>query len=138
MLTLSLHRHQVLFWFLSVIILTMPGIANCKNQGIKIYPDLDRQYYRQEMRNFILFISNYSHDLVTDFIIIPQNRLELLTTTGEPDGPLDFDYISSIDGVPSVSFVVSVFCSPAVSRYSDSPTLLLGSVRDMSEPCRLP
>ena len=42
--------------------------------------------YRQEMRDFVSDISIYAKDKHPNFIIIPQNDIELSTSNGEPDG----------------------------------------------------
>ncbi|MFA6243477.1 MAG: endo alpha-1,4 polygalactosaminidase [Candidatus Hydrogenedentales bacterium] len=55
--------------------------------------------YRQNMRDLVQGISAYARSLEPGFLVVPQNGLELLTTNGEPDGPLDDDYIFSINGV---------------------------------------
>jgi len=54
--------------------------------------------YRQEMRKFVQEISTYTKGKKLDFIIIPQNGQELVTTNGESDGPKADAYISAIDG----------------------------------------
>lgn len=55
--------------------------------------------YRQQMRNFVIDISDYSKKKNPDFIIIPQNGQELLTSGGHPDDPVVQDYIAAIGGV---------------------------------------
>lgn len=55
--------------------------------------------YRQEMRDFVQGISDYAHATDADFIVIPQNGHQLLTTDGESTGTADTDYIAAIDGV---------------------------------------
>ncbi len=55
--------------------------------------------YRQEMRNFVEEISDYAKEKNSKFIIITQNGIELITENGEPDGNLETEYVSSIDGV---------------------------------------
>lgn len=59
-------------------------------------PDHD---FKQEMREFVQSISNNARDVDSDFIIIPQNGHELLTTNGEEAGSAATNYISTIDGV---------------------------------------
>ena len=59
-------------------------------------PDLD---FRQEMRDFVQEISAYAKDIDPDFLIVPQNGQEILTTNSDPDGPLATDYIDAIDAV---------------------------------------
>lgn len=55
--------------------------------------------YRGEMRLFVENISKYAKNINPDFIIIPQNGIELITEDGEPDGNLSLVYIQAIDGV---------------------------------------
>jgi len=59
------------------------------------YPDLD---FKQEMRNFVIGISEYSRTIKTNFIIIPQNGIELVTINGEESDILADSYLSAIDG----------------------------------------
>jgi cysteinyl-tRNA synthetase, unknown class len=59
-------------------------------------PDLD---FRQEMRDFVQEISVYAKNIDPDFLIVPQNGQEILTTNSDPDGPLATDYIDAIDAV---------------------------------------
>jgi cysteinyl-tRNA synthetase len=59
------------------------------------YPDLD---FKQEMRKFVIGISEYSRTIKTDFIIIPQNGIELVTINGEESDSLANSYLSAIDG----------------------------------------
>ncbi len=54
--------------------------------------------YREEMRNFVISISEYSKDKKQGFLIIPQNGVELITKNGEPDGELVYRYVNAIDG----------------------------------------
>jgi cysteinyl-tRNA synthetase, unknown class len=59
-------------------------------------PDLD---FREEMRVFVSDISAYSKALKPGFLIIPQNGVELVTTTGDASGTLSSAYLSAIDAV---------------------------------------
>lgn len=65
------------------------GAAGPEEEGI------DR---RQEMRQLVTDIAEYSRGLSPGFIIVLQNGQELLTEDGEPEGPLCQPYASSIDG----------------------------------------
>lgn len=60
--------------------------------------DLKDQDFKQEMRNFVIGISNYSKEIKPDFNIIPQNGIELVTKNGESTGIPDQEYLNSIDG----------------------------------------
>ncbi len=55
--------------------------------------------YREEMRLFVENISKYAKNHDPNFIVIPQNGIELVTEDGEPNGNLSVAYIESIDGV---------------------------------------
>ena len=58
-------------------------------------PDLD---FKEEMRQFVIGISNYAKGINPDFLILPQNGQEILTTDGELTSPLAIEYIAAIDG----------------------------------------
>jgi len=55
--------------------------------------------YKQEMRDFVIGISQYSKSLKQDFIVIPQNGIELVTDNGEETGQPDIAYLNAIDAV---------------------------------------
>ena len=65
----------------------------CKKNN---FPDLD---FRQEMRNFVQEISTYSKNIDSDFLIIPQNGADLVSSTGDEDGTPELTYINAIDGI---------------------------------------
>jgi cysteinyl-tRNA synthetase len=69
------------------------SLISCNNEDEN--PDL---YFRQEMRNFVIAISAYSKLNNPNFLIIPQNGVELVTSDSNEDGPLASDYLSAIDG----------------------------------------
>ena len=54
--------------------------------------------YRQEMRNFVVAISEKAKSQNSEFQIIPQNGVEIISTDDSPDGQLVSGYISVIDG----------------------------------------
>ena len=55
--------------------------------------------YRQEMRQFVQEISAYARAVNPDFLIIPQNGLELLVVGEDSSSDIDLAYVSAIDGV---------------------------------------
>ena len=55
--------------------------------------------YREEMRKFVIGISQYAKARNAQFAIIPQNGIELITTNGESDGSLATSYVNAIDAV---------------------------------------
>lgn len=54
--------------------------------------------YREEMRHFVENISQYAKSEHPDFIIIPQNGIELVTQNGNPDDKPATYYLQAIDG----------------------------------------
>ncbi|MCK5198632.1 MAG: endo alpha-1,4 polygalactosaminidase [Spirochaetales bacterium] len=61
-------------------------------------PDLYNPDFRQEMRDFVIRISDTARTSNSTFIVIPQNGQELISLTDEVDGTLAADYIAAIDG----------------------------------------
>ena len=79
--------------FLLIMVTTQ---ISCNNDDDIISPsEID---YKQEMRDFVIGISKYAKTSNSDFIIIPQNGIELVTSNGEEEGPLDNSYLIAIDG----------------------------------------
>jgi cysteinyl-tRNA synthetase, unknown class len=76
----------------AIIIVLFFSLISCDNTD---YPDLD---FKEEMRNFVIGISEYSRLTDPGFIVIPQNGIELVTSDGEENGALSLDYLSAIDG----------------------------------------
>ena len=54
--------------------------------------------YREEMRKFVILISERGEQLHPGFIVVPQNGMELLTSEGGGNGSPSTAYISAIDG----------------------------------------
>jgi cysteinyl-tRNA synthetase len=67
--------------------------------SISCSDDIEDVDFKEEMRKFVIEIANYAHTVDNDFIIIPQNGQELITSTGEPDASVHHNYINAIDGV---------------------------------------
>ena len=53
--------------------------------------------YRNEMRDFVIGISQYAKNTNPDFAIIPQNGIELVSENGEADGNPSTAYLDAID-----------------------------------------
>ena len=54
--------------------------------------------FKEEMRSFVIGISEYSKAASPGFIVIPQNGIELVTHTGEENGTPHTSYLGAIDG----------------------------------------
>lgn len=55
--------------------------------------------YRQQMRDFVQTLSTYAKEHNPNFIIIPQNGVELVSTTGDKEGLPVRGYLKAIDGI---------------------------------------
>ncbi|MFA0812766.1 endo alpha-1,4 polygalactosaminidase [Microbulbifer epialgicus] len=59
--------------------------------------------YDQEMRYLVEDISNYAKGINRHFIIVPQNGIELITTTTTTTGTVDNAYVNSATGIAQES-----------------------------------
>jgi len=80
------------------LLLLLCNMVSCKGSGNSARKDISMDY-RQEMRAFIREISDYTHSLDPDFLIIPQNGQELILKDKESPSEIDEPYIHSIDGI---------------------------------------
>jgi cysteinyl-tRNA synthetase len=53
---------------------------------------------REEMREFVIGISEYARASDASFVVVPQNGIELVSANGEPDGPAHKAYLDAING----------------------------------------
>ncbi len=79
-------KKNILFILLAITLVA------CKDE----YGDVD---FKEEMRNFVVGISQYSKGINPNFIVIPQNGQELVTSDGEENGSPHTTYLNAIDGV---------------------------------------
>lgn len=79
------------FFLCCVALLSM--LISCKKNKIP-----DGMNAKDEMRNFVIGISNYSKAINTNFSIIPQNGLELVSNSGQDNGDPSLEYLLAIDG----------------------------------------
>lgn len=78
------------------ILLLVLGACSSNDNGDN-NNDNDRDY-RQDMRNFVIGISQKAKSVNPNFAVIPQNGIELITNDGEANGMPNSDYLSAIDG----------------------------------------
>jgi len=55
--------------------------------------------YREEMRKFVISISEYAQNYDPDFIVIPQNGEALITKDGTKNSNIHIQYLNAIDGI---------------------------------------
>jgi len=92
-----MYNNNMLRFF--VLCLAVLSCSSAKNDSIE--PNDGQEdteiSYRDEMRNFIGNISEHAKARNPDFVIIPQNGIELVTSNGLPSGTVATDYLNSID-----------------------------------------
>ncbi len=67
-------------------------------ESSELKADKTKINYREEMRNLVIRISSRAKKIKPDFIVVPQNAMDLAIYNGKPDGEIVRSYISSIDG----------------------------------------
>ena len=78
------------------IVFVLLSILSCKKKDREYtYDNID---FKQDMRDFVMHISQYAKNINPDFVIIPQNGVELITANGKTNGNLHQDYVNAIDG----------------------------------------
>ena len=81
--------------FVLLILLTQLFTSSCSEDESTKPDNID---YKQEMRDFVIGISEYAKSINPNFFIIPQNGIELVISNGEEDGTLNTSYLNAIDG----------------------------------------
>ena len=65
--------------------------------GCQTDPSLEGINFKQEMRDFVIGISEYSKAINGSFLIIPQNGIEIVTDEGDLSDSLNQSYLDAID-----------------------------------------
>ena len=86
---------KIISTFITVILFITISCDSSTEENGELPPSID---YKQEMRDFVIGISEYSKSTNTDFFIIPQNGIELISCNGEASGELAALYSNAIDG----------------------------------------
>lgn len=76
-------------------ILPFVMLFSCSKNDVTVPPGID---VRQEMRDFVIGISQYAKSSSPGFVIIPQNGIELVSDNGQEDGSPVTTYLTAIDG----------------------------------------
>lgn len=81
-------------WFLPLLLLA------CDLDDVPSFvPESSVTNYRLEMRELVQDISRYARSRNRDFIIVPQNGVELVTATGRVTGAVETEYLAALDGI---------------------------------------
>ncbi|WP_323844499.1 endo alpha-1,4 polygalactosaminidase [Microbulbifer magnicolonia] len=81
------------------VLLTPLFFFGCDFDELPEFPTGRAINFKQEMRDFVQDISRYAKDIDRDFIVISQNGVELVATTGRESGTVDVDYVNAVDGL---------------------------------------
>ncbi len=81
---------------ISLLVIAFAMVFVSCNDKDKLPEDMN---FKQEMRNFVQNLSVYAKDKNPNFVIIPQNGANLVSSTGEEDGTPQTAYINAIDGI---------------------------------------
>jgi cysteinyl-tRNA synthetase len=76
-----------------MLLVIFATFSSCKKDEIS-----DAKDYKQEMRNFVIGISEYAKAQKSGFAIIPQNGIPLVTNNGEASSTPNSTYLAAIDG----------------------------------------
>ena len=74
---------------------------------------------REEMRQLVMDISLKAKTLKSNFIILPQNGIELVSETGDTNGPPANSYLSSIDAINREDLLYYYDGEPENPRYKE-------------------
>lgn len=85
----------------SVLILLLALVSACDNNDSGTDNNsgtIGDRDFKQDMRDFVIGISQKGKALKPGFLVIPQNGIELVNTTGEQGGSPHTAYLDAIDG----------------------------------------
>lgn len=73
-------------------------ILSCNSDDSSSNSNSENRNFRQDMRDFVIGISQKAKSVKSNFAIIPQNGIELVTENGEENGAISQSYLNAIDG----------------------------------------
>lgn len=81
----------------AILLVVFAFIFSCKNNDDNGAENNNETDYKQEMRDFVIGISQYAKSINPNFNIIPQNGIELVSSNGDISGQPHLDYLNAID-----------------------------------------
>ncbi|MEW5250449.1 endo alpha-1,4 polygalactosaminidase [Microbulbifer sp. 2201CG32-9] len=119
---------------LAIVLLALPLFACDFDDVPDFLPDNGvTTDYRQEMRDLVIEISRYAKRRDRDFIIVPQDALPLVTSSGQASGTPETAYLNALDGIAQqgVFFGLNTAVDqPTPAAQSDNLQQLLNIARD--------
>lgn len=107
--------------FITIAVLASAVLLSTSCTTIPAPPDLD---FRQEMRDFVIGLSDYAKNIDNSFIIIPQNGQEIVTDNGEGDGNPNTAYLAAIDATGRESMFYGYYNDDEATPVEDKQHLL--------------
>lgn len=83
---------KIVFLLLAFVVLS------CNNDDSTSENNVGNRNFRQDMRDFVIGISQKAKSVKPNFAVIPQNGIELVTVNGEDNGAVSQAYLNAIDG----------------------------------------
>lgn len=80
--------------------------------------------FRQDMREFVIGISEYTKATNPNFVVIPQNGIEIVTVDGESNGAVSTEYLNAIDGHGQEDLYFGYYADDAATPSEDVNYLL--------------
>jgi len=90
-------KKPFLFLLTGFLVMLVLPFASCSDDEEET-PHPDRNY-KKDMRSFVQDISAWARSRHAGFLVIPQNGIQLTTTTGDIKGGPDLTYLGAIDAV---------------------------------------
>ena len=87
----------------TLVLLSLPLLACDFKEVPNFIPENGVTNYRAEMRIFVQEMSRYAKARRQDFIVVPQNGIDLITTSGSSNGALETSYLNALDGIAQES-----------------------------------
>ena len=107
----------------TILIIIILLSFSCKKTNDK-KPSDTKIDYRTEMRSFVIGLSKYSKQIESNFIIIPQNGQELISSNGEGSGTPQTAYINAIDATGRESMFYGYYKDNQITPSEDKQHLL--------------
>lgn len=121
-----------MFQRITILLLPLLLLACDLDDVPNFVPESTVTNYRLEMRELVQDLSRYAKGRDRDFIIVPQNGVELVTGSGRITGTVETEYLAALDGIAQqgVFFGLETADQPTPTTESDRLRALLDIARD--------
>ena len=112
------------------VLVIMGLLFSCSLEEMGLGVSSPAMDYRQEMRRFVQSLSAYAKNSRSNFIVVPQNGVELVSTTGNAAGKPVEEYLAAIDGIGQEELFYGYEATGVETPQKE--TRRLGSLLDMA------